>query len=538
MPGRVDRRQLLAGVPATAFTAALLSHGIKPALAAQDGALAEDQTLELVSWSLPSYIRPQNEGGPLRMMTQNTFMPPFYEDETGAIQNGICTAWTVSEDRLVYTLTMNPDAKFSDGTQVTAADLKFSWEYLCWPETKTWSSSYVAGPIAGYADVVAGTTKELTGLVAIDDATLEITLAQPFTPFIQSIASFIAGVVKKDNVMTGDDWDTRPVNCGPYKLESWNKDSGELHWVTNEHWWGEAPTIKEVNYRYVQDPNTQSIMYDNDEMHVIMMNDILSAQMRGGPHADEMKQIPYGGVVFYAFDTSRAPMDDKNVRQALLKATDMAAIVQAVFGGNQSPAFGLISPNLPDYTNPQPYFDPEGAKAALAASTYGSADKLPPITIRVPTNNTEYVRVTEALQQMWSEVLGIEITVSLFAQGEERDDGTSQVFRTSLGTLYLDTSTSVSALGLSTGSYMTQNVKAAVPELDAILTQADTMPAENAAERGALYQQAEAMLMDLAFYIPIIWVQYYYAVKPWVNDLKSNSSLSLYTLPAMTISQH
>ena len=64
------------------------------------------------------------------------------------------------------------------------------------------------------------------------------------------------------------------------------------------------------------------------------------------------------------------------------------------------------------------------------------------------------------------------------------------------------------------------------------------MPAENAAERGALYQRAEAMLMDLAFYIPIIWVQYYYAVKPWVNDLKSNSSLSLYTLPAMTISQH
>ena len=90
---------------------------------------------------------------------------------------------------------------------------------------------------------------------------------------------------------------------------------------------------------------------------------------------------------------------------------------------------------------------------------------MPPITVRVGTNTTEYVRVTEALQQMWKEILDIDITISPVAQGEERDDGTSQVFRASLGTLYLDTSTSVSALGLSTGSYMTQYVKTAVPNL-------------------------------------------------------------------------
>ena len=535
MPGMIDRRKVLAAAPATAITAAMLNRGIMPAQAAQD---ASNSTLRLVSWALPPYIRPQNEGGPLRMMTQNSFMSPFYEDETGALQNGICTEWAVSDDGLVYTLTMDPNAKFSDGTQVTAADLKFSWEYLSWPETKTWSSSYVAGPIVGYADVFAGTTKELEGLVAVDDGTLQITLTQPFTPFIQSIATFIAGVVKKDNVMTGDDWDTNPINCGPYKLESWNKDTGELAWVTNEYWWGTPPVIQRVEYTYVQDPNTASIMYDNDEIDVLHPSDILSAQLRGGPNADDLQPIPYGGVVFYVFDTTRAPFEDQNVRLALLKATDMGTVVKAVFQDNQQAAFGLISPNLPDFSDLPSYYDPEGAKAALAASTYGSADKLPPITVRVGTNTTEYVRVTEALQQMWKELLDIDITISPVAQGEERDDGTSQVFRASLGTLYLDTSTSVSALGLSTGSYMSQYVKTAVPELDDILTQADTMPAEQAAERGALYKQAETMLMELGFYIPIIWVNYFFAVKPWVNDLKSNSSLSLYTLPAMTISDH
>jgi oligopeptide transport system substrate-binding protein len=216
----------------------------------------------------------------------------------------------------------------------------------------------------------------------------------------------------------------------------------------------------------------------------------------------------------------------------------MGTIVQAVFQGGADPAYGLISPNLPAFTDPQPYFDPEGAKAALAASTYGSAENLPPISVRVGTNLTEYVRVTEALQQMWRDILGVEITISPRAQGEEPDDGVSQVFRVSLGTLYLDTSASVSALGLSTGSYMSQNVKATNAEIDAILTEADTLPREQEEQRTALYQQAEQMLMDQAYYIPIIWVKYYFAVKPWVQGLKSNSSLSLYTLPEMTIAEH
>jgi ABC-type transport system substrate-binding protein len=527
----LTRRQLLGSMSLSAVGLA----GFERWAAAQ-GELAEDQTLRLVSWAIPPYIRPQNEGGPLRMMTENTFMPPFYEDEAGALQPGICTDWSVSDDGLVYTLKLDPRAKFSDGSQVTAADLKFSWEYLCWPEIKTWSSSYVAGPIVGFADAVAGTTKELSGLVAVDDQTLQITLTQPFTPFMQSIATYIAGVVKKDQVANADDnWDENPICCGPYKLESWDKDTGELSWVPNEHWWGTPPTIKKVNYRYIQDANTQSIMYDNDEADIIATTDVLSAQMEAGPHAADLYRIPYGGVYFYNFDTTRAPMDDVNVRRALLKASDMGTIVQAVFQGHQDPAYGLISPNLPAYSNREPYFDPDGAKAALAASSYGSADKLPPISVRVGTNLTEYIRVTEALQQMWKDTLGVDISISLRAQNEEADDGVSQVFRLSLGTLYLDTSTSVSALGLSTSSYVSTNVKAKNDELDAILTKADTLPRDQEEERTALYQQAEQMIMDLAWYIPIIWVKYYFAVKPWVTGLKSNSSLSLYTLPEMTI---
>jgi ABC-type transport system substrate-binding protein len=532
----ITRRQLVGAVPGTALGLA----GLQQAAFAAPGALqnAENQELRLVSWGLPAYIRPSNEGGPLRMMTENTFMPPFYEDESGALVPGICTEWSVSDDGLTYTLKMNPDAKFSDGTPVTASDLKFSWEYASYPDTKSGTAQYLTGPIVGSADVFAGTATEISGLVATDDATLQITLVRPFSPFSKTFSTFFAGVVKRDNALSGDTWDENPINCGPYKLESWDKAAGELNWVPNEHWWGPAPTITKINYRYIQDVNTQSIMYDNDEVDVIHPSDILSAQLNNSSHAQEMYLIPYGGTVFFAFDTTRAPMDDVNVRRALLKATDMGTIIQAVFQGGAVPAFGMTSFNLSSFNDPASYFDADGAKAALAASTYGTADKLPPITIRVGTNTTEYVRVAEALQQMWKDILGIDITISTFAQGELADDGTSQVFRISAGTLYSDPGVLVTNVGLSTNATMITYTKAKNAELDDLLNQGNATPVENEDERIQIFRQAEDMIMDQAYFIPIIWVRYYFATKPWVTGLKSNSSLSLYTLPEITVTEH
>ncbi|MGN6358827.1 MAG: ABC transporter substrate-binding protein [Thermomicrobiales bacterium] len=539
--------------PPTAAPAQLASP-VASATAVPQANLASDQTVRLVSWALAKNIAPQLEGGPLRLMTENTFRPPFVLDKDGKLQPGVCTKWTVSDDGLKYTLTMDPNAKFSDGSKVTAADLKFSWEYLTDPTTKAGLATYVTLPIAGYAEMVAGKAKELTGLVVKDDATLEITLSKPYTPFIKAISTFIAGVVKKDNVLgtpnttdaTGATlitWDAKPVCCGPYQLKSWDKASGELNWEVNPYWWGPKPTIQKVNYRYVLDPNTQSIMYDNNEMDVLFPSDILQGQMKKGPHAKELVKIPYGGSYFYYFRLGRKPMEDVNIRRALLKATDMGTIVQAVFQGAQDPAYGIIPPNLEGYTNPKSYYDPDGAKKALAASTYQTADKVPPITIEVGTNLPEYVKVSEALQQMWKDTLGINITIHTYAPGTDPNTLTGNVFRASLGTIVNDPSAAPSAMGLSTAALMHSNLLKDYTgpvdtQLDDVLNKADSMPLSQEADRIKLYQQAEQMIMDQAFYIPIIWVGYYHAVKPWVQGFASNTDNCFYTLPEAYIAKH
>lgn len=539
--------------PPTAAPAQLASPVAPPSAVAQ-GDLAADQTLRFVSWALPKNIAPQLEGGPLRLMTQNTFRPPFVLDKEGKLLPGVCTKWEVSADGLKYTLTMDPQAKFSDGSQVTAADLKFSWEYLTDPTTKSGTASYVTAPIVGYADMLAGKAKELSGLVAKDAATLEITLTKPYTPFIKALSTFIAGVVKKDNVLatpsTTDNtgatvvtWDEKPVCCGPYQVASWDKASGEINWVPNPHWWGPKPTIQKVNYRYVLDANTESIMYDNNEMDVLFPSDLLRGQLAKGSHAKELQRIPYGGSYFYYFRLSRKPMEDVNIRRALLKATDMGAIVQAVFQGSQDPAYGIIPPTLEGYTNPKSYYDPDGAKKALAASTYQTADKVPPITIEVGTNLPEYIKTSEALQQMWKDTLGINVTIHTYPAGTDPSTLSGNMFRSSLGTLVNDPSAAPSAMGLSTNALMRSNVLKDYTgpidtELDDALNKADAMPLSQEADRVKLYQQAETMIMDQAFYIPIIWVAYYDAVKPWVRGFATNTDNCLYTLPEVSIAKH
>jgi ABC-type oligopeptide transport system substrate-binding subunit len=279
-------------------------------------------------------------------------------------------------------------------------------------------------------------------------------------------------------------------------------------------------------------------MYDNNEVDIIMCSDILSAQIKKGPHAAELQKIPYGGSYFFYFKTTRKPMEDQNVRKAFQMSLDMGKIVQAVFQGSQDPAYGIISPNLEGYTNPKSYYDPDGAKKALAASTYKTADALPPLTVRVGTNLPEYIRVAEAAQQMWKDTLGVNVTISQYDPTATADNGSAQIFRASLGTLVNDTSAAVSAMGLSSNSSMKVNVEAKNDEIDALLSKADSLPLTQQADRVTAYQQAEKLIMDQAYYVPIIWVQYYFAVKPWIKNMFSNTDLSLYNIPQMAIGKH
>jgi peptide/nickel transport system substrate-binding protein len=545
-PDRISRRQFvqlasLAAITGSALVACGGSTQTPTSAAASQADRAADQSMRIVGAPIPPGLQPAKaSGSDLDAMTQMTFMPPFILDKDGKMQPGVCTKWDVSADGLKYTLKVDPRAKFSDGSKVTAADIKFSWEYLTYPEAKAWSPPFLTAPIAGYQDVLDGKSKDMQGMVARDDETLEINLAKPYTPFVKSLPCFFAGVIKKDYVLkSGADWELKPVNVGPYKLVSWNQATGDIEWAPNEYWWGDKPIIQKVTYRAVKDPNTRSIMYDNNEMDIMMVYDsALIAAMKAGTKADQLHLIPTGGGVFYVLRTKHAPLDDVNFRRALLKATDTKKVITSVMQGAVTPSYGILSPNLEGYANPQPYYDPEGAKQALAASKYQTAANVPPITLAVPTNQMDYIRISEANAQIWKDVLGIDVAIKTYTQGTDPAREAAQVWRASLGTVILDPGALVEGMGLSTSALVKSRTEHTNPQLDDIISQLNTMPLSKQSERITLAQQADTMIMDQAYYIPLTQVEYYFAAKPWLKNYASNNDYSLYNLPQMYIAQH
>jgi peptide/nickel transport system substrate-binding protein len=526
---------------ATGVTVGQLAPTPAPIAAPTD--MAPDQTLRVIGAYAPSGLQPLAAGGgDPDFMLEMTYMPAFYLDQDGQMLPGVCHYWDVAADGMKYTIKVDPRAKFSDGSKVTAADIKFSWEYLSWPSNKGWSSSYVVGPVVGYQDVIDEKSKEISGLVAKDDLTLEIALTKPFTPFIKQLATAWSGIIKKDAVQKGgNDWEKNPatrVNVGPFKIANWDVNAGGVDWVPDPNWWGEKPLLQKVTYRFTKDANTRSIQYDNNEMDAMMVYDAALIQGLKKAKPQELHLIPTGGGVFFYFKTTRKPMEDINVRRAFLKASDVGTIVNAVSQNAFTPSFGILTPNIAGYSNPKPFFDPNGAKQALASSTYKTAASLPPISIAVRTNARDYITIAEALQQEWKNILGVEVTITQYDQSADPALQNAQIFRASLGTLINDPSATVSYMGSKSYGLVKSWTQHDNPQLEEIITKADTLPITQQQQRIDLYQQAEKIIMDQAYYLPTTQVEYYFAVKPRVKNYASNNDYAIYTMPRVYLAMH
>jgi oligopeptide transport system substrate-binding protein len=133
------------------------------------------------------------------------------------------------------------------------------------------------------------------------------------------------------------------------------------------------------------------------------------------------KELSTPGILctyYYGFNVTKPPFDDVNVRKAFSWAVDRTALVENVTKGGQIPARWFARPGLTaapdpakgDDFGPPATADVAKAKEFLAASKYGSADKLPEVTLM--TNQVEsHVKIAEAVQQMWKENLGVNVNL-------------------------------------------------------------------------------------------------------------------------------
>ena len=476
---------------------------------------------------------PYREGGWGRMFMQWTAMQPMKFNKMNGLEPHLALSYELSSDGLTYTLSLDPDAIFQDGTPVTAADVKKAWEFGSMPEQQVSWGGLVNNlkDVQGIEVVKTGEGTTASGLVAVDDHTLQIVLNKPDPVYPKKLAQWLMGVWKAAQAEQDPDWVEHPIGVGPFTVTA-DFDAKYIELQRTDNWWKDAPTIIKVELPAVPDKQTQMVMFENAEVDVIFSSPGFQAEPHDPAHKfhNLLYRIPYGGIYYYALDHSKPPLDDQNMRAAIAHGHDQNLIVKSVFGFGGIPAYGLVTPETACYMdesmNPGYEYDPAKARDLLSKSKYGSGT-IPPMLISLPAGyDDNWVRYTEAMQAQLKENLGLDLKIQVYERGQTPPD--SNFSRRSMGITTADPAYPIWLQGHSASPTNQSRSKFVDPELDKLIEIGESLGLNDPA-RCEAWQAAEKRFLEGYHLLPTIQVNYPYLAAPWVNnfDMSVNNDFSL-----------
>ena len=430
----------------------------------------------------------------------------------------LAESFEVSEDGRVYTFTLRPDLLFHNGRRVTADDVAWSIDRALSPETSSLVALSYLGDIVGARERRLGRSETLEGVRVIDERTIEFTLDAPKPFFLWKLTYPTAWVVDPQQVEANPrNWTRNPNGTGPYQLKEWRLGE-RIVLEASDRYYGGTPSVKEVLFEL--SGGSTLTRFENGELDVagIGINDLERAQ---DPDSD-LGPLYFNSVEmsisYLAFNTEAPPFDDVNVRRAFAMAIDRQKVAETVFMNAWLPATGIIPPRVPGYTSEDKTyrFDPEGARAALAASSYGSAEGLPPITLTEMGGGASASIDTQAFLEQWREELGVEVQVRQTDRATltaDLDAGRLQIFVDGWSMDYPDPESVIDLKFHSTSPL--NDVRYGNPEVDALIEAARVE--QDPEQRLQFYRDAERILIEEAAWVPLYFPLAHVVVSPRVE---------------------
>ena len=439
----------------------------------------------------------------------------------------LAESWEVSDDGLTYTFVLRPDIVFHNGRRVTADDVKWSIERassrvpLGATRPSTTALAYL-GDIVGVRDNFFGLAEGVSGITVVDDRTLTMRLTEPLPPdlFLSKLTYPTAFVVDRQQLEANPrNWTRRPNGTGPYRLAEWRLGE-RIVLEANDRFHLGAPSVDRV--LYLLSGGSTLTRFENDELDVAFVG-LADIDRARDPQSDLnplYTAFPQFTISYIAFNTNVPPFDDANVRRALALSIDRKKIAEVTFNNMLAPATGILPPQLPAYTPGDKTFpfDPDAARAALAASKYGSAENLPPIVLTEVGGGAAARVDTQAFLEQWRNELGInvEIRQTDFATFlDDQDAGRLQMFNAGWIMDYPDPEDILDLKFHSASSL--NDVGYSNPVVDRLLEQARVE--RDTTVRIRLYKEAEQLIIDDVAWIPLYFSQAHVvvnaAVKGW-----------------------
>ncbi|WP_419775133.1 peptide ABC transporter substrate-binding protein [Ignavigranum ruoffiae] len=386
-------------------------------------ASAQEQVLNISTSAEPPTIDPalatdSTSGSILR----NVFEGLTVVSPEGEVQPGAAESWEVSDDGLVYTFKLREGNKWSNGDPVTAQDFEFAWKRVLNPETASQYAS-IMFPIKGAEAYNSGEGKvEDVGIKAVDESTLEVTLAAPTAYFLE-LPAFYSFMPVNQKVVEGDEnWAMEAgeayVINGAFKLETWNHNSDYVLTKNDQYWDKDNVKLDQVNVKIIESEATAnaefqagSIDYLGSPYSPVSLDNIDQYRADG-----ILQSAPYAAIYWYKLNTTDEVLSNVNIRKALALAIDRQGLIDNVIKGEQIPALGYIPPTIEGFEEDRGYLkdaDFEQAKELLAKGLEELGMKDPSeLNIEISINTSEaHSTIAQYIQEGWSKNLGINASI-------------------------------------------------------------------------------------------------------------------------------
>lgn len=483
--------------------------------------------LHLSVGSEPSDLDPHTVTGLGEAKLVQTLFDPLVSFEPGTLAPvpALAERWEISADGLTYTFHLRADAKWSDGSDLTAQDCVDSWQRILTPSLGA-DYAYFLYLLRGAEAFHKGQTADFStvGAVARDARTLVATLTHPAPYFLQALLNScwrpvnvraIAAV--GDAYRRGTPW-TRPgklVSSGPFVLKEWTTQQRIVVEKSPTYYDRDRVRLNAVCLYPTDSIDAEERAFRSGQLHItyaLPLSKVKPAQQDHNPALRIDRQME---TYFFRLNVRKAPLQDARVRRALALAVDRATIADKILPGGRTPASSFVPPLLQGYTPPPGQIhDLAAARQLLAEAGHPGGAGLPPIEILY--NNSEILRlVAEAIQQMWHRDLGIDVRLvnqeykSVFAS---RRAGDYQVLLGSWTADYLDATTFLDLWRSDSGN---NHTGWSDPTYDALSNRANTLA--DPAARAAVLAQAEALVLESAPIIPIYFNTHVYFLHPAVK---------------------
>ncbi len=370
------------------FTAAAVAAAL--ALAAPAWA----QSVSIAIGSEPTTLDPQlRDDGGERAISDNIYETLLQRDAQGTLSPLLAADMPRQVDATTWEVDLKSGISFTNGEPFDAEAVAFSVNRIIDPEFNSEQASFFAS---------------ITGAEAVDGDTVRISTSGP-DPILPARLYWMKMVPPEAS--QNEDFASNPVGTGPYMLDAWNRGTS-IELVANPDYWGDAPEVKEAEFRFIGEFGTRLSSLLSGETDLI--TNLLPEFVDRVPNAVSVSGLELPIIIL---DVDDGPTADVRVRQALNLAVDKQALADSLFAGFadvaqgqlMAPSFFGFNPDIEGYA-----YDPDRARELIAEA---GAEGVEIELVGTAGRWLKDREIIEVVAAYWSEI-GVVPNVRIFEFGE------------------------------------------------------------------------------------------------------------------------